>query len=104
MPGTPASLFDAVVFGQFRQAAALGAEYEMRLRLLADKTPAIEAVSLDRILNNVEDKVFGHFSAALEPAELKLLKGARGLRNKLLHADFSEARERLIRNRHRPSR
>jgi hypothetical protein len=79
----------------FKVAAAEGAALELKLRLLAGSVPALESRALDRNLTNVEGAVMAHFRASLTEAEKKTLVACRELRNKVLHADFHAAREKM---------
>lgn len=89
------SPIDVIAFGHFRAAAATAAEYEMRVRLLADKTPALEQWSVAKNLHDVERPLIEHFAAALSAEEKQLLESVRVLRNKILHGEFTAARSKL---------
>lgn len=82
-------------FEQFKAAAGEGALCELYLRLLAGKTPALEAIAVDARLEDVELGIVAEYAKYLDPGEVELLKRCRQLRNKLLHCDFREARQRL---------
>ena len=92
---------DALLFPPFREACGWGCEYELRVRMLADKTEGIEEAFSER-LEAVEDKITGHFRAHLSEQEVQLLATIRVLRNKLLHADFTKARAQLKKLGHDP--
>lgn len=83
------------MFGLYKLAAGEGALCELRLRLLADKVPALEHLAHDRFLENIEKEVIVVFAHCLNAAEIETLTETRRLRNKLLHGDFQAARERL---------
>jgi hypothetical protein len=80
---------------QYKEAAAEGALYELRLRLLADKIPALQQSAYRERLEGVEDLIVGHFGSALLAEDATLLKRCRQLRNKILHCDFAAARKKL---------
>jgi hypothetical protein len=80
---------------EYKAAAAEGALYELRLRLLADKIPALQEAAYGERLEDVEGLLVVHFGSALTDEEKILLKLCRQLRNKILHCDFSAARKKL---------
>jgi hypothetical protein len=80
---------------QYKAAAAEGAVYELRMRLLADKIPALQKSAYGARLEGVEELIVGHFASALAEEEQALLKSCRQLRNKVLHCDFAAARRKL---------
>lgn len=80
---------------QYKLAAAEGAVYELYMRLLADKVPELQQSAYGRRLKNVEELIVVHFSSALTDDEKNHLKLCRELRNKILHCDFHEARQKL---------
>jgi hypothetical protein len=80
---------------QYKAAAAEGALYELYMRLLADKVSELQHSAYSRRLKNVERLIVVHFSDALTDDEKNHLKLCRELRNKILHCDFHEARNRL---------
>ncbi len=79
----------------FREAAGLAATYEIAVRLLADKTPAIQGTSLAYKFHETETAVRAHFKQHLIATDEELLDGIRPLRNKLLHGELRVARERM---------
>ena len=87
--------FLAPVYILYRNAAGFGAEYELRLRMLADKTPNLTALSQEKNLETLEDAVFEEFTAHLEPGEADALRKVRQARNKLLHGAMTKLREKL---------
>jgi hypothetical protein len=80
---------------QYKAAAAEGALYELRMRLLADKIPALQHSAYGERLEGVEELIAGHFGSVLTVEEVALLKKCRQLRNKILHCDFAAARKKL---------
>lgn len=80
---------------QFKAAAAEGAVVELKLRLLADKIPELRPFAHREKLDDVEAKIAEHFKDALTESEAASLALCRQLRNKLLHGNFSVAREKL---------
>jgi hypothetical protein len=79
----------------YKAAAAEGAVLELKLRLLADKVPALQSFAHAQKLEDIETQITRHFGAALKEAEQKTLALCRVLRNKILHGDFRAAREKL---------
>jgi len=82
---------------QYREAAAEGAIYELRMRLLADKVPELRSAAYGKRLKGVEERILTHFANALSEDEKNALRLSLELRNKILHCDFSAARDRLER-------
>ena len=80
---------------QFKVAAAEGAVVELKLRLLADKLPSLQRLAHTQQLEDIEKEVAIHFANALSEDEKTTLALCRKLRNKILHCNFSVARERL---------
>jgi hypothetical protein len=78
---------------QYKAAAAEGAIYELRMRLLADKVPQLQQSAYQERLEGVEGLIVVHFASALTDDEKSLLTLCRQLRNKLLHGDFRSARK-----------
>ncbi|OIQ97768.1 hypothetical protein GALL_202380 [mine drainage metagenome] len=80
---------------QFRVAAGEGAVVELKLRLLADKLPSLQRLAHAPQLEEIENEVAIQFANALGEEEKATLSLCRQLRNKILHCNFSVARERL---------
>lgn len=80
---------------QYKTAAAEGALYELRLRLLADKVPAVRHLAHSERLENIELLIVKHFAGVLTKGERETLKLSRQLRNKILHCDFRATRNKL---------
>jgi hypothetical protein len=87
-----------VFVAQFREAAGAAAEFEFRLRMIADKHPETSTYSLAHNLDDVERAVVGYFNAVgwLLPEEERTLRACRLVRNKLLHVELHAARARLV--------
>ena len=77
------------MFGSFGEAARLAAIYELRMRILADKSKKTKAVSMSNNLEEVEKQIFLYFDKELTQEEKILLSKCRKLRNKLFHSEFS---------------
>lgn len=82
-------------FEQFKVAAGEGALVELKLRLLADKLPLLQHLAHAQQLEDIEKEVAIHFATKLTDEEKDILALCRKLRNKVLHCNFSVARERL---------
>jgi hypothetical protein len=80
---------------QYKAAAAEGALYELRLRLLADKVPELQKLAHAQRLEDVETLIVSRFSSVLSEDEKETLRLSRQLRNKILHCDFHAARNKL---------
>jgi hypothetical protein len=80
---------------QYKEAAAEGAIYELRMRLLADKRPELQQAAYGRHLIDVEKLIIKHFDVLLNDDEESTLELCRVLRNKVLHCDFLAARDKL---------
>jgi len=89
-------------FQTYRDAVALGADMELRLRMLADKTPPIAALSTAKEMGSVEKAILEHFGEKISDSERRLLSVARQLRNKLVHGDFTAAVAKLDELGHPP--
>ena len=75
-------------------AAAEGAVLELRLRLLADKIPALQQYAHAH-LEDVETEISKHFIGVLLKKDIETFALCRRLRNKVLHCDFRAARDKL---------
>lgn len=80
---------------QYKAAAGEGAIVELKMRLLADKIPALQKLAHDQKLEDVELLIAKHFPNDLSADETETLKRCRQLRNKILHCDFRAARTKL---------
>lgn len=83
-------------FEAFGFAAARACLFELKLRLLADNTPAISRHSLDPKLSKVLEHVLAEYAARLDEKQCDLLNECVRLRNKLLHAELSRVTGRLV--------
>src|SRR6267378_3032845 len=90
------------LFAALRNTVAVGADMELRLRMLADKTPAIEHCSTARDMATVEKAIVEHFADRIDEPDRTLLRVARQLRNKLIHGDFTAAVGKLEELGYRP--
>jgi hypothetical protein len=89
------SPFTGKFLEQYKAAAAEGAIVELKMRLLADKIPALQKYAHEKNLSNVEAEVTKHFRTSLTDADIETLCLCRRLRNKILHCDFRVARDKL---------
>lgn len=80
---------------QYKDAAGEGAVLELRLRLIAGKIPVLQEQAVKMNLENIETGIAEHFGNLISDKEKETLKLCRQLRNKVLHCDFREARNRL---------
>lgn len=85
----------AIFLDQYKVAAGEGAFVELKLRLLADKIPSLQKYTHAQKLEDIETEVAAHFRYALSEEDKKTLALCRQLRNKILHCNFSAAREKL---------
>ncbi len=84
-----------IYLDQYKVAAGEGAFVELKLRLLADKLPALQLYAHTQRLEDIEAEVGTYFGSALSDDEKNTLALCRQLRNKILHCNFSVAREKL---------
>jgi len=80
---------------QFSAAASEGAVLELKLRLLVDKIPELQNFAHAPRLEAVENELIKHLGEALTAEEKATFTQCRQLRNKILHCNFSVARETL---------
>lgn len=52
-------------FTRYRNAAGLGAHYELALRMLASKVPALRQLAIEKNLEAIEQGVREHFASDL---------------------------------------
>ena len=83
------------IYEQYAVAAGHAALVELKLRLLASRTPGLERAAVKQHLEDVEEKLAAAYPNYIPDESLDLLKKSRGLRNKLLHADFEHAKRKL---------
>ncbi len=79
----------------YKVAAGEGAAIELKMRLLADKIPALRSYAYAEKLENVESQIVCHFANELTDEECKTFRLCRQLRNKVLHCDFRATRDKL---------
>ena len=84
-----------IFMNQYKVAAGEGALVELKLRLLADKVPALQKFAHQQRLQDVEAAIVECYGTFLLEADKGTLKTCCQLRNKILHCDFSAAREKL---------
>jgi hypothetical protein len=65
------------------------------MRLLCGIVPSIADISTAHKLEDVEDAIAAHFNTSLPSDDRSTLQLCRQLRNKILHADFHAARQKL---------
>lgn len=80
---------------QYKIAAAEGAVVELKLRLLADKVPALSKYAHAQKVEDIETELAQHFGSSLSEEDKKTLALCRQLRNKVLHCNFRAARGEL---------
>lgn len=80
---------------KFRLVASIAAEYELRLRLLANSTKELEKYRFDRLCE-LENKFIAHFKNILNQVEQNNLSKYRQVRNKLLHVEFKKMMELML--------
>ena len=93
MPGLSIAL--AMFLDAFKNAAVEGAAVQLKMRLLAGKTAALQKHAHSIRLKNIEAGLIKHFGAALSDDDKETLRLCRQLRNKVLHSDFRAARDSL---------
>jgi hypothetical protein len=90
--GNPSDPF----FFAFANACAWGCLLELKMRLLADNTPSMKGLAHAPRLEDIETAIATTFAARLKPGDDQLLAKTRVLRNKVLHGNFSKAKETLV--------
>ena len=85
-----------VFLEQYKFASGEGAVVELKLRLLADKIPSLQKFAHAQNIEDIENEVAQYFGQALSEDEKSILALCRQLRNKILHCNFSVAREKLV--------
>src|SRR5258708_2476053 len=83
-------------FNQYANACACASLLEITMRIRADNTPRLKHLAHAKVLQNVEAAIVGEFGGTLKPGEEELLGRSRVLRNKVMHGDFSTAKEKLV--------
>lgn len=82
------------LFKDFQIAAGKGALFELKLRLLADKTPDLKEYSHKRLFD-LEEELYRFFENNLSQDDMKVLLHTRPLRNKILHGNFEAAKNKV---------
>jgi hypothetical protein len=83
------------VYDAFRVAAARGAEYELRVRLLLDRLPSLQQKAVKATAAEVAEMLMEHFASHLTEADRRTLLATIRLQDKLLHVELTGAREEL---------
>ncbi len=84
------------IFQAYGAACAWGSLLELKTRMLADNTPALKHLAHANKLEDVESAIAAAFASQLQPGDAALLAKARLVRNKVVHGNFSRAKETLI--------
>jgi hypothetical protein len=85
----------AIAEQAFKMTSAEAALFELRMHLRAGAIPATRALPIDSKLSCVLDAFLKHYRSVLSAPEVIIIEKACALRNKLLHCEFSAARQRL---------
>jgi hypothetical protein len=80
---------------KFKSASGEAALFELRMRMLAGGIPGTQDKAIDVKLSVVRDGILAHYAEKIRADETQLLRHACTLRNKLLHCEFSSARQKL---------
>lgn len=83
----------------YKNVASLAAEYELRLRLLANCTKELKEYKSEK-LHELEAKFIEHFSFVITDNQKVDLKKYRKIRNKLLHIEFKEMLDIILELNH----
>lgn len=84
-----------VFLEQYKFASGEGAVVELKLRLLADKIPSLQKFAHVQRLEDIENEIAQYFGKTLSDKDKNTLALCRQLRNKILHCNFSVARQKL---------
>jgi hypothetical protein len=76
---------------QFGYAIGRAGCFELKIRLVADKTPSLQAGSLSAALTPLCKDIVREYASALTHNERHLLETLPSIRNELLHVEFSRA-------------
>lgn len=79
----------------FKAASAEAALFELRMRLRAGAISTTCDLEIETKLAAICNYILNYYKAALHDTDEKVLQRACNLRNKLLHCEFSVARQRL---------
>ena len=85
-----------VFFNAYATACAWGSLLELKTRMLADNTPALKHLAHANKLEDVEAAIITTFAAKLRQGDAELLAKARLVRNKVIHGNFSRAKDALV--------
>jgi hypothetical protein len=83
------------VYNAYRVAAAYGGEYELRVRLLNDKTPALQEKAVGAASAVCAQMLTEHFASHLTEDDQKTLITAATLLDKLLRVELTALRKEL---------
>lgn len=84
------------LFRAYGEACGWASMLELKMRILADNTPALREWAHANSLQDVETAIVKEFAARLQSGDADLLEKSRFLRNKVVHGNFSKAKEILI--------
>lgn len=84
-------------FGLFAEVGAQAVLQELKIRILASKTPETKNEAFAFTVAVTEEAVLNHYLALkmITQEEKTLIEKARGIRNKILHCEFDEAINRI---------
>jgi hypothetical protein len=80
---------------RFGFAVARGGCFELKARLLADKTPSLQKICLSADLSALIEKIAAEYADVLTEEDAGLLGALPGLRNKLFHLELSRVTGRI---------
>lgn len=86
-----------IAFERFGEVARLAAIQELRIRLLANKTKAIQDSAYEHHVAETNKKIIEHFTQLghLDQVKSELLTKSQTIRNKILHCKFNTAVKRI---------
>lgn len=84
---------DVIIARLFAPTASIAAVYELRLRMLADMRTNTEHATHAQRTETVEEAIVEEYS--LGPEETGWLRTTSQLRNKILHGNFRQAKDKL---------
>lgn len=84
-------ILDHMIYPQFEAAAGRSALFELKVRLLADKTKALAGIAEAHQFDQVLRATVEHFQDRISSKERETLELAKKVRNKIVHGDFKEA-------------
>jgi hypothetical protein len=80
---------------QFGYAIGRASCFELKMRLLAEKTPSLQASSFSAALTSLGKDIVSEYASALTHDERRLLETLPGIRNDLLHVELGRAQRRI---------